>query len=107
MEGNCYMIRNVRVKEAPKIYNVVPHQYQLSLARDTVISQITETCVDIPHYAYIFTSLDKMPLFLNRFKYLQGITTLITIYILKVTNLLKILFICINMIQTSLELSKI
>lgn len=38
MEGKCYTIENVKVKESRKIYNVVPHQYQLSLTRDAVVS---------------------------------------------------------------------
>ena len=59
-----------------------------------------QMCLDIPHYVYCFTSLDKMPLFLNRFRYMQGIAILITIYILEVTNLFKSLFICINIYDT-------
>lgn len=36
-------------------FNVIPHEYQLTLARDAMIVEVEESCPDIPFYAYYFT----------------------------------------------------
>ena len=72
-EGTCYTIRDIQVKQAPDAYNVVKHEYQLSLARDSIIEQITDACHEIPFLKFYFVPIDKLPSLLNKVKFLPSI----------------------------------
>lgn len=66
VERKCYYIKNVRVKKPLRLYDMVPHEYQLQLARDTIVVEIEELYSEIPHNAYNFTSLYIIPTLLNK-----------------------------------------
>ena len=72
-EGTCYTIRNIRVKPASDAYNVVKHDYQLALARDSSIEQITDACPEIPFIKYYYVPIDELPSLLNKVKFLPSI----------------------------------
>lgn len=66
-------------------FNVVSHEYQLTLARDVMIVEIEKPSPDIPFYTYYFTSFNLMSALLNKTEFLNGMV-FITIVIVKIVS---------------------
>lgn len=83
IEEKCYYIKNIRVKKRQVDFNVVSHEYQLTLARDVMIVEVEKPSSDIPFYTYYFTSFNLMSTLLN--KTVNGMV-FITIVIVKIVS---------------------
>lgn len=71
-EGMCFAIKHVRVEQAKPGYRVVPHQYQITLCRDAVVTYMADPNPEIPFANFNFVNFKDFPSLCNKTDILNG-----------------------------------